>query len=344
MEGGIMRKHINIPIFIPHEGCPNDCIFCNQRKISGSVCAPTETEIHEVIEKHLKTAGKHDFCEIAFFGGSFTGLPVTEQEKYLSIAFQYVKDGRVNGIRLSTRPDYINEQILSLLKEYSVIVIELGIQSLDTEVLRKSKRFYTAEEAIGACQLIKHHDFALGVQTMIGLPGDTFEKSLKTAKRIIDVKPDMVRLYPTLVIRGTELEKEFLAGNYKPLSLEETISWCSKIIPLYEDANIRVLRIGLQYTESLGAGNEVVAGPAHPALGELVYSQIYLNHIVRILYERKFKTEGTLIIHVAPSEVSMVIGQHRRNINILKNTFGFSSVKVVGDLENLKSPRLDFLP
>jgi len=220
-----MSRHINIPVFIPHEGCPNDCIFCNQRKISGTLRAPNEQEIRKIIEEHLETARDEDFCEIAFFGGSFTGLPIYRQEQYLGIARHYVETGRVKGIRLSTRPDYINDEILDFLKEYSVKVVELGIQSLDEEVLRRSNRHYSPETALLACRMIKEHGLSLGVQTMIGLPGDTLEKSINTARRLIELKPDMARIYPTLVISGTALEQEYLNKRYSPLSLNEAVFW-----------------------------------------------------------------------------------------------------------------------
>lgn len=345
-----MQKHINIPIFIPHEGCPNDCVFCNQRKISGHLQVPTKSEIVDTIEHHLLTIGTGDVCEIAFFGGSFTGLPTNVQEMYLSLAAQYVNQGRVSGIRLSTRPDYINEEILSLLKKYHVKVIELGIQSLDSQVLQKSKRFYSPEEALSACRLVKQHGFSLGAQTMIGLPEDTLEKSLLTARKIIDIQPDMVRIYPTLVIRGTELETQYEKGQYKPLTLDEAVSWCSVILPLYEEANIQVLRIGLQHTENLKQGLEVVAGPVHSAFGELVYSKIWLDRITRAVKQKQIHDQALnrkmeqnkLVIHVAPSKISMVIGQHRENLKILKKFFGFTSIKVLCDWQDDRTFHLEF--
>ncbi|HEY8422571.1 MAG TPA: radical SAM protein [Thermoclostridium sp.] len=336
-----MSRHINIPVFIPHEGCPNDCIFCNQRKISGFVHAPDEQEIRRIIEEHLETAGSEDYCEIAFFGGSFTGLPEFQQEKYLKIAYRYVKEGKVKGIRLSTRPDYINERILDLLEEYSVKVIELGIQSLDEQVLKKSLRNYPPEVAISACKMVKERGFSLGVQTMIGLPGDTLKKSIDTAKKLIELKPDMVRIYPTLVISGTSLEQEYLNNRYSPLSLDDAVFWCSILVPMYENANVRVLRIGLQDMDELRRKNEVVAGPVHPAFGALVYSSIWLDRI-RDRLENMDISKKKLIIHVAPSEVSPVIGQNKRNISFLKENYRFDDVKVIGDMNSKKALEFEF--
>lgn len=336
-----MSRHVNIPVFIPHEGCPNDCIFCNQRKISGHVSAPDEQETRETIEEHLKTARKDDYCEIAFFGGSFTGLPVYQQEQYLRIAYEYIKEGRVKGIRLSTRPDYITEDILDFLINYHVEVIELGIQSLDEEVLRRSRRYYTPEVALSACRMIKEHGFSLGVQMMLGLPGDTLEKSVDTAEKLIGTKPDMVRIYPTLVIKGTELEQEYIEKRYSPLTLEEAVKWCSILVPMYENEGIKVIRVGL-HTEDLIKGNEIAAGPVHPAFGELVYSKIWLDRIAKKIESTARRGKKRLVIHVAPQDVSAVTGHKRRNISFLMKNYGFSAVKVAGDLFSRNSFELEF--
>lgn len=332
---------MNIPIFIPHQGCPNDCIFCNQRKISGCVAAPSEAEIRRIIQTHLSASNHPRNCEIAFFGGSFTGLPLSEQEKYLSLAEEFVKEGSFFGIRLSTRPDYINNEVLQLLAKYSVKTIELGIQSLDEDVLKESRRFYPIETALNACRLVKAYGFSLGVQTMLGLPGDTLEKSLFTARTLILQKPDMVRIYPTLVIRETELENQYKSGQYHPLTLDEAISWCAEILPLYEAAGIRILRIGLHQSEDLKAGAEFVAGPVHPAFGELVYSEIWRRKIAHQL-DQMPEAGKKLIIHVSPSEVSRVVGLRRGNISFFKQAYGFTSIKVLGDRGTVNSFLLEF--
>lgn len=337
-----VSRHINIPIFIPHEGCPHNCIFCNQKKISGHIKAPSLDSIKEIINSHLSTITDNDYCEIAFFGGSFTGLDQAEQEKYLKLVYNFVQQGLVKGIRLSTRPDYINREILELLKKYSVKVIELGIQSFDGDVLKKSGRFYSPDEAEKACILIKKYGFSLGVQTMIGLPGDTIEKSVDTAKRTIEIKPDMVRIYPTLVIRDTELEDIYKKGEYIPLSLDEAVAWCAKLIPMYEAAGITVLRVGLHDAGGLREKNDVVAGPVHSAFGELVYSKIWLDRIEKQL-EAYGKTPGrNLIIHVASYDVSRVVGYQRRNLLYLKEHYGFSNIKVIPNTDMDTSLRFEF--
>lgn len=337
------KRHINIPIFIPHDGCPHDCIFCNQRRISGHNHSPSISGVKEIIDRHLKTVRPEDFCEIAFFGGSFTGIPVAKQDEYLRLADCYVTKGCVSGVRLSTRPDYIDEDILKFLKKHSVKVIEIGVQSLDEEVLRNSARFYTPEEAIRSCNLVKEFGFSLGVQTMLGLPGDTFEKSLETAKNIIKTKPDMVRIYPTLVIRDTELEKIYNRRQYNPLSLEDAVLWCSKLIPMYEAAGISVLRIGLHDAGGLKAKNDVVAGPVHPAFGELVYSNIWRETVIEELLSHGSTQGKGLLIHVHPSEVSQIIGQHRNNIIYIKEHFNLSHVKVLPNMEMKQAFRIELL-
>jgi histone acetyltransferase (RNA polymerase elongator complex component) len=336
-----MKRHINIPVFIPHKGCPNNCVFCNQKKISGYTAPPAVNEIKSIIDAYLSTKKPSDSYEIAFFGGSFTGLPFNEQERYLKLAESYVNAGLVDGIRLSTRPDYVDENTLLFLKKFPVKVIELGIQSLDNEVLIRSQRGYTSDEAIIACRRVKHMGFSLGVQVMIGLPADTLEKSVETSKKLINEKPDMARIYPTLVIKGTELESEYALGRYQPLTVSEAVSWCERIIPLYENSGIKVLRIGLQGTNQIRKGGEVLAGPVHPAFGELVYSRIWLNRIIDEIERMKAAMTKIVVIHVPKNSVSAVIGQKRENVDILKKKYGFLSLRVKGDLKG-GNPLIEF--
>lgn len=336
-----MKRHINIPVFIPHKGCPSNCVFCNQKKISGYTAPPAVNEIKSIIDAYLSTKKPSDSYEIAFFGGSFTGLPFNEQERYLKLAESYVNAGLVDGIRLSTRPDYVDENTLLFLKKFPVKVIELGIQSLDNEVLIRSRRGYTSDEAIIACRRVKHMGFSLGVQVMIGLPADTLEKSVETSKKLINEKPDMARIYPTLVIKGTELESEYALGRYQPLTVSEAVSWCERIIPLYENSGIKVLRIGLQGTNQIRKGGEVLAGPVHPAFGELVYSRIWLNRIIDEIERMKAAMTKSVVIHVPKNSVSAVIGQKRENVDILKKKYGFLSLRVKGDLKG-GNPLIEF--
>ena len=269
---------MNIPIFIPHYGCPNGCVFCNQQKISGKDKLDDESTLREFIEASISTSvGKEDI-EIAFFGGSFTGLEHDVQKKFLELATEYVQKYHIKGIRLSTRPDYIHEEIMKFLSDYPVTSIELGVQSLNPEVLKLTKRNHTVDDVEKAVACIKKSQISLGLQMMIGLPGDTLYTALETAKKMISYKPDTIRIYPTLVLLDTELAKMLKDGAYQPLSLEEAVDWTSNLLPLFIEANINVLRVGLQANEGLNS-DVVLAGPYHPAFKELVLDELVYNQI-----------------------------------------------------------------
>ena len=280
-------KHVVIPIFIPHKGCPYDCIFCNQKNISGQKEDVTESSMRSVIESHLNTVANDALIEIAFFGGSFTGIDRDEQIKFLKIASEYIDNGPVSSIRISTRPDYINDDILSYLKFYKVSTIELGVQSLDNDVLEKSSRGHSVEDVLKSSRNIKENGFVLGIQTMIGLPGDDFEKAIETAKKVVKLAPQIVRIYPTLVIKDTYLEKNYKMGLYSPLSTENAVDLCARLLDIYESNSINVIRVGLQPTDSICDGGDVIAGPFHPAFRQLVDSKRALNAIEKIIVENK---------------------------------------------------------
>ncbi len=302
-------KHQNIPVFIPHIGCPNDCVFCNQKHITGNLAEVTEKEIEKIVEEHLLTLPPETFKEIAFFGGSFTGISEDLQERYLKFAYRYIEDGRVDGIRLSTRPDYINKQILDRLKKYGVTSIELGVQSLDDEVLKLSNRGHSSADVINAVRLIREYDFSLGLQMMTGLPGDTEEKSLDTARKIIAMKPDFVRIYPTLVIKDTELFNMYSRGEYTPQTLDAAVELTAKLLSIFNDAKIKVIRVALMTTDEISPGGKLVAGPFHSAFRELSESRIYLEKILEALGNEKKAT-----VRANPKEISKVLGHKRANI------------------------------
>ena len=223
-------KTYNIPIFVPHRGCPFDCVFCNQKRITGTQKEVTADDVHNIIGEYLKTLpSKNRRIEAAFFGGSFTGIPINEQSELLAAANEYLKKGDIDGIRLSTRPDYIDKEILDNLLKYGVTTIELGVQSMDDSVLKSSNRGHTRKDVINAVRLIKEYSFTLGLQMMTGLPGDTDEKSLYTADEIIKLKPDIVRIYPTLTIKDTFLEKMYLTGKYQPQSVDEAVNLAKQL-------------------------------------------------------------------------------------------------------------------
>lgn len=324
-------RHVIIPIFVPHKGCPNDCIFCNQKKISGQLEEITPDMIPEIIESHLATIENDAFVEIAFYGGSFTAIDRSLQESLLKEAYEYVKSGRVSEIRLSTRPDCIDEDILDMLKKYGVRTIELGVQSLDDEVLKASCRGHDAACVYESSELIKRKGFRLGIQTMTGLPVDTREKALYTARQVISISPEIVRIYPVLVIKGTALEMLYLAGKYAPMPLEEAVKLCAELLELYERHGINVIRIGLQATENIRSGGEsdVSAGPEHPAFRQLVESELARRRIEEIIEERELAGSKSLLINTGASNISNVVGQKRANIDYFKTKYGIGRIRVI---------------
>lgn len=310
----------NIPIFVAHYGCPHRCVFCNQQRITGrdtNVCA---SDVIETVRHALDTLRCEDTAEIAFFGGSFTAIPDALQRELLDAAKPFLQDSRICGIRLSTRPDCITEENLRMLQDYGVTSIELGVQSTDEEVLRLAERGHTIQHVRCAAEMIRGLGFELGAQMMIGLPGDTFEKSMQTACDIIALEPDTVRIYPTLVIRETKLYELYLKGSYQPLALDTAVSWCAQLYQKFDKHGIRVLRMGLMASQEIRAGQGVAAGPWHPAFGELVASRLMLVQLQRLA--KRVKKGRPLLIRVHPKDVSKVIGQHRCNMAAIADEFG----------------------
>lgn len=297
----------------------------------------TASKMREIVELHLSTNTRDVHKEIAFYGGSFTGIPKEEQLEFLKIAYEYFKAGKINGVRLSTRPDYINTEILSYLKDFNVTTIELGVQSMDDEVLAKSCRGHSSQDAITASMLIKDKGFILGIQTMLGLPGSDRKKELYTAKRVVKLLPDFVRIYPTLVIKDTYLEKLYSEGKYLPLSLEETVDICAELMDIYDENNIRVIRIGLQPTDNINEGQDVVAGPFHPAIRQLVDSRRILKEIEDFISRNGYDNKDSITIASDLRNISTVVGQKKENIKSLKRKFGFKKVNIEVD-DDLKEP------
>ncbi|MGN0735734.1 MAG: elongator complex protein 3 [Anaerovoracaceae bacterium] len=266
-----MKKHAIIPIFISHRGCPNDCVFCNQKKITARQGDVTPGDARRTIEEHLSTLADMNLetVEIAFFGGSFTGIPMEDQKAFLAIAKEYKDAGKVSAIHLSTRPDYINEEILDNLKAYSVDVIELGVQSLDPDVLRLSGRGHDASVVYESSALVKEYGFTLGIQLMIGLPGDTLEKCIFSAMETVKIGPQIARLYPTVVIKETALYDMYLEGSYTPLSEEEAVNRTKAMYKILDNAGINIIRVGLK-------SSDIMADQLafHPAFRQLVEGRI----------------------------------------------------------------------
>jgi len=325
------KDYYIIPIFVPHLGCPHDCVFCNQKRITGLSTLMTSEKADIIIKEHLKTIPSKDrFLEIAFYGGSFTAIDKDVQVELLEVAYKYKKEGKVERIRLSTRPDYIDERELLLLKEYGVDIIELGVQSLDEEVLFHSGRGHSSEAVYKASKLIKENGFYLGHQMMIGLPGDTFEKALYTAKEIVEMKPFCVRIYPTLVIKDTYLEDMFMEKRYKPLSLDEGVDISTDLLMIFNYYDIDVIRVGLQPTKNITTGKDVVAGPFHPSFRQLVESNIYKKVLEEYLSQNDLDKSKDLVFEIDNKEISNFVGQGSKNIKWLKKEKCFRNIKVYG--------------
>lgn len=330
-----MKKHANIPIFIPHEGCKNECVFCNQRTITGT-CQSSDRDIIPEIEDALSTIPDGYEVEIAFFGGSFTGIGNDRMTRLLDSAYEYVKSGKVQSIRLSTRPDYIDKQILDMLKSRGVTHIELGIQSMKQHVLDACKRGHTVEDTEKACILINDYGFILGGQMMIGLPCSTAEDEIYTAQKIGEMGAKEARIYPCVVFEKTELCNMAKMGEYEPVSIDEAVERSTKVYYELKKHKIGILRIGLQSSESLSDKNEVYAGAYHPAMGELVESRVKLEGILSAIEyyksEQKFDYRGPpFTVECNKCDLSKVIGHKKSNVEIIRKAAieaGFSDINI----------------
>ena len=313
-------RHVNIPIFIPHLGCPNQCVFCNQRSISG-VDKFDPSSVRDIIDRALMTVSKDDNVEIAFFGGSFTGIDRELMLELLSIGKSYIGKGLVNALRCSTRPDYIDEEIIDILKRYGMKTVELGLQSSSDEVLESAKRGHYFEAEKKACEMIVNSGINLVGQMMIGLPGADLESELETARFIINAGARAARIYPTVVFRDTELCKMMEHGIYEPISIDAAVSRSAKVFSLFVENGVDVLRIGLHSSERLVSEETYAAGPNHPALGELVIGEYYYEKIRNNLYLSPCDKDEKIDILVSRGSLSKAIGQNGKNKNRLKDEF-----------------------
>ena len=314
-----------IPVFVPHWGCPHACVFCNQRSITGQRKNATAEDVQQAIMTAAAFLPKGEKRQLAFYGGSFTAIPAKEQEVLLEAAQPYLARGEISSIRLSTRPDAIDEETLARLRRFGVETVELGAQSMDEEVLRLAGRGHTAADVERASRLIREAGFSLVLQMMTGLPGDTPEKDLETARRLIACKPDGVRIYPTVIVRGTALYELWRAGKYREHTVEDAVEICARLLPLFERAGIEVLRVGLNPTEEL-SGGEAADGAYHPALGELVRSRIYRSRAEELLAGIAPGSRVTLT--VGKGKTSQMTGQHRQNLDHLKARFALQEIRV----------------
>lgn len=312
-------KHKNIPIFIPHEGCPNCCVFCSQRKITGVYDTKKNIDdelktARNIIEESLETIDSPKNTEIAFFGGSFTAIDESRMISLLELANEYLRAGRIDGIRLSTRPDFIDEHKLSILKKYGVTDIELGVQSMSETVLKACKRGHSASISEKSGRMIVENGFNYVGQMMIALPESTLEDELRTAKSIIDSGAKFARIYPTVVIENTELHEMYLKGEYTVLELDETVERAARVLELFEENGVKVLRIGLQSSEEMEKNPFFVS-----AFGELAWGRLFYRRMSKLLETTKEKNVSFV---VGEGYVSKAVGQRRENVKRLEEKYG----------------------
>lgn len=320
-----MARERIIPIFVPHLGCPRACVFCNQSRISGQTRETTAESARAEIESALEKLNGQP-AQAAFYGGSFTAIEAHKQEELLEAAYQFVAQGRLTGIRLSTRPDAIDEEVIARLKKYKVKTVELGCQSMDDRVLELTRRGHNAECCETATRMLKDAGFQVILQMMTGLPGDDGSQSIETARKIISLKPDGVRIYPTVVVKDTELYDQYLAGTYREHTVEDAVELCSVIWEMFQKAGIPVIRLGLNPTEEL-SGGAAVAGAYHPALGELVRSRVWLKRLDEAI--STMERGDQLTITVPKGAVSLVVGQKKCNINAIKEKYAIKKVRIL---------------
>ncbi len=320
-----MKKEYIIPIFVPHLGCPNKCTFCNQNKISGQMKQVIAKDVVDTIEYYLSNfKDDNKYVEVAFFGGSFTAIDRKVQEELLQAVIPYIENKKVKSIRVSTRPDAIDKDILKMLKKYHVKTIELGVQSMNNYILNKCKRGHSVEDVKKASKLIRMHRFVLGHQMMVGLPESTAQDDINTAKELIKLKPKIVRIYPVLVIKDTPLQKEYENGEYVPLTVTQAVERCKEIVSLFNKKKINVIRIGLQNTEEISdpstSSSQVVAGPFHPAFRQLVESSMWYDSI---LHEIKKINTKVIKVKIIANEVNInqIIGHKKENVLKLKEMY-----------------------
>ena len=325
-------KHFIIPVFIPHNGCPNICVFCNQSAITGvrrpSPMVPEDLISH--VQTYLGYRKKRINTEIAFFGGNFLGLEREQVASLLAAANQFVSAGLVDGIRFSTRPDTIDPARLDPIRTFPVTTVELGVQSMDDTVLARSNRGHTSHDTERAFSLLKQSGLKTGLQMMVGLPGDDGKSAIYTAKKLADLNPDYIRIYPTIVLSGSLLAKWYKNGDYTPLGLEDSVALVKDIYYIFNKKNVRVIRMGLQASKDLDQGTEVIAGPYHPAFGHLVLSSVFLDMAKHELKKRTDISDHA-VIKVHPRNISRMNGLNKKNIHILKKEFNLESIDIIGD-------------
>ncbi len=325
-------KPFIIPLFIPHVGCAHRCVFCNQVRITGlKEQRVSPRQARERIAEFLGFKGNHrGAVEVAFYGGNFLGLPNSYRASLLSEAQKFVEKGLVKSIRCSTRPDSVSNNTLNTLAPYKVRVVEIGAQSMDDTVLALSRRGHTADHTREAVKVLKSHGLRVGLQIMPGLPGDTTQSIVETGQGVAKLKPDFVRIYPTVVVKNTALEKWYNSGRFKPLSLPEAVEITKRLFLFFQAQGISIIRMGLQATGSLLEPGNVVGGPFHPAFGHLVHSAIFFDLAVRKL-ESQQGLSKRVALKVYPSDIPRLMGQKKGNIKGLLKRFNLEELRVFPD-------------
>lgn len=327
-----MKNHAIIPIFISHKGCNNDCVFCNQKIITARQDPVTPSQVENIILTHLSTLENRNLStiEVAFYGGSFTGIDTDEQISYLSVAKKFKDEGSIDKIHLSTRPDYIDENILRMLKNFGVDIIELGVQSFDDDVLRLSKRGHDVNSVYRAVDLIKSFGFSFGIQLMIGLMGDTAEKSIKSASIAASLKPSIARLYPTVVLPDTELFALYKTGDYLPLCEAEAVFICKEMYKILSNAGVNIIRVGLKSTDLINE-DALSSNNYHPAFRQLVESEIAKEEVLSKLSAMNLKNIDAIILKAHSKSISNLSGHNGRNRKYFQNIFKGVNIKYISD-------------
>ncbi|MBR4473782.1 MAG: radical SAM protein [Oscillospiraceae bacterium] len=333
------KKNI-LPVFIPHLGCPHACVFCNQHAITGKAADEAMASLDALLKEancsDRESNGSRQNRELAFYGGSFTAISSEKQLMYLEKAKQALDAGLVSSVRVSTRPDAVNPETQERLRRYGITTVELGAQSMRDDVLRLSGRGHSAEDVRRASGLIRDGGFSLGLQMMTGLPGDDDEGAVFTARELINLCPDFVRIYPTVIVRDTALERLWRAGAYCEHTVEDAVRICSRLLPLFDEAGIPVIRLGLNPTDRL-SGGEVLAGAYHPALGELVRSRVLRNRMEELLSACDCRGREIEIL-VLPQFLSQAVGQKKANLRWLADRFDLSSLRIHPCKEVIPAP------
>ncbi len=327
------RKPFIIPLFLPHAGCPNRCVFCHQPSLTGFEQIPDPKTVQEKVARYLGYKGpQRGPAQLAFYGGNFLGLETDQIRAFVRQAGQLINEGKIAGIRFSTRPDTIMPDTLELLADIPVFAVELGVQSLDDGVLRRARRGHDADATRQALYLLKKQRIPVSAQIMLGLPGDTAETAMRTGAELAALRPEFVRIFPTVVVSDTTLAQWYRRGKYQPLSLEAAVSLCKQLFLLFQQHGIPVIRMGLQATTDLDKGASVVAGPYHPAFGFLVRSEVLLDRADALLRKQE-KGRNAAILRVHPRQISEMRGMKNSNIHILRSRYSLNSLGVAPDAD-----------